>query len=320
MTLQNKTAVVFGGTGFVGRYIVQELAKKGVTIKVASRSPQSAYFLRTCGNVGQVVPVFCDYSDKSIDEAIKGCDIVVNCVGILYKKGKATFRKMHVELPRTIAKACKKHDVKRFVHISALGVQNSKSKYAKSKLAGEEEVQKAFPQAAILRPGVIFGAEDEFFNRFAGMMSYLPFLPLIGGKKTKLQPVYVCDIAEAAVKTIFGDEELQGRIYALGGPEVISLKEVYERIFEETGKSRPIISIPFWVAKIQAFFLQLLPGTPLLTVDQVRSLQTASIVKDDQRTFEDLGIKPTAMSLILPTYLNQYRNGGPFAEKNHIPV
>ncbi len=320
MTLQYKTACVFGGTGFVGRYIVQELARQGVTIKVVSRTPQSAYFLRPYGDVGQIVPVFCDYSDKSINDAVKGCDIVVNATGILYQTRKNSFKKIHTELPKFIAKACKKNDVKRFVHISALGVQETGSKYGRTKLAGEEAVLRHFPSAVILRPGVIFGKEDEFFNRFAKMMGFMPFMPLIGGNKPKFQPVYVCDVAEAAIKTIFGAEELQGRIYALGGPEVMGFKEVYNRISAETGRSRPMIKAPFWIAKSKGFFFQLLPGTPLLTVDQVRSLQTENVVREGQLSLQDLDIKPTATSLILPTYLHIYKQGGPYADKKHVSV
>ncbi len=317
---QLKTACVFGGTGFVGRYIVQELARKGVTIKIASRTPQSAYFLRPYGNVGQIVPVFCDYSEKSIINAVQGCDIVVNSTGILYQKGKNSFKKIHAELPKLIAKACKKNDVKRFVHLSALGVQEKGSKYGKSKLAGEEAILKNFPTAVILRPSVIFGREDDFFNRFAKMMGYMPFMPLVGGNKPKFQPVYVCDVANAAIKTIFGSDELQGRIYALGGPEKVGFKEVYDIISKETGRSKPMIKLPFWIAKIQGFFLQLLPGAPLLTVDQVRSLKNENVVKEGQLSFQDLDIKPTAMSVILPSYLSVYKEGGTYLDKKQVSV
>ena len=191
--MNNKTATVFGGTGFIGTQIVRELAKKGWTVKVATRIPESAYFLRTCGVVGQVVPFACDYNEsKSIAAAIHGADYVVNCIGLLYEKRKGDFERAHIDVPKDIAKACAKEGVERFVHVSSLGV-NADSKYGKTKLEGEKAVTKAFPQATILRPSVVFGPEDEFFNMFASLSRVAPCLPLIGGGHTKFQPVFVGD-------------------------------------------------------------------------------------------------------------------------------
>ena len=309
MNKQTQTACVFGGTGFLGRYIVQKLAREGVRIKIATRTPQSAYFLRPYGDVGQIVPVMCDYSQASIENMIEDCDIVVNCVGILYEKGKNSFKKIHTDLPSTIAKACRKHNVARFVHISALGVNSAGSKYAKSKLKGEEKVLSHFEKAAILRPSVVFGAEDEFFNRFAAMMRFLPFLPLIGGDKPVMQPVYVNDVAQAVHNVVFGDEVHQGRVYSLAGPEKMGFARIYGIIFEATNRWRPLVRLPFWLAKIQAFFLQLLPGAPLLTVDQVRSLQTPNILQEGQLSLTDLGITPTGHALIVPQYLKIFAKG-----------
>ncbi|MGE4312742.1 MAG: complex I NDUFA9 subunit family protein [Pseudobdellovibrionaceae bacterium] len=318
MSFEYKTACVFGGTGFLGRYVVQALARKGVTVKVATRTPQSAYFLRTYGVVGQIVPVFCDTSEDSIRKAVQGCDYVVNCVGILYESGKSTFDKIHRALPETIAKACAAEKVARLTQISALGIEESKSRYAKSKLAGEEAVKAAYPAASILRPSLIFGPEDNFFNKFARLAGVLPFLPLIGGGKTKFQPVYVADIADAVMETLTGPEELTGKTYALGGPEVVTFKDMMELMLKETERKAALISVPFFMAKIKAFFLKLVPGAPLLTIDQVRSLQSDNVVRDGQAGFAELGIVPTAMELIVARYLSAYRNGGRFSFKNKV--
>ena len=295
--------------------MVRELARRGIIVKVATRAPESAYFLRPCGVVGQVVPFVCDYSDpKSIAEAVKDADYVVNCVGILYERGKKrTFQKVHVDVAQEIAKACKKAGTGRFVHISALGCDKATSKYGQSKLAGEKAVLKAFPEATILRPSVIFGEGDEFFNMFAHLARFFPALPLIGGGKTRFQPVFVGDVADAVMAGL-DSADTGGKIYELGGPDIVSFKEVYELLFEYTGRRRALVSLPFPLAKIEAFFLNLLPK-PLLTPDQVESLKTDNVVGARALTLKDLGIKPKAMSLILPTYLESYRAGGRFAGK-----
>ena len=314
MALKNKIACVFGGTGFVGRQIVRELAERGFTVKVATRVPERAYFLKPAGNVGQIVPFQCNYKDEaSIAAAVEGSDMVVNCIGVLLEKGKAqSFKHAHVDIPTAIAKACKKHSVKSFVHISALGVDKATSKYAQSKLEGEKAVQSAYKAVTILRPSVIFGEGDSFFNMFAEMSRYAPALPLIGGGETKFQPVFVGDVADAAVIAL-SDETKQAQIYELGGPEVVTFKEIYERLFAYTGRRRALISLPFGVAKIQATFMSVLPNPPL-TRDQVESLKTDTIVTKGAKGFKDLGVTPKGMDVILPTYLETYRKGGRFAE------
>jgi uncharacterized protein YbjT (DUF2867 family) len=311
---QYKQACIFGGTGFIGRQIVRDLARQGYTIKVASRSPERAYFLRTAGNVGQVVPFVCDYGDEaSLRAAVKGCEVVINCVGILFEKGKSSFTRIHTELPRAIAKACATEKVARFVHISALGCDQAHSKYAKSKRNGEMAVLENFPRATILRPSVVFGVEDNFFNMFAKLSIVLPMLPLIGGGETKLQPVYVGDVADAVIAVIRLDTA-PGAIYELGGPEVLSFREIYHRLFRETGRKKMLISLPWGVASLQGKIMGLLPKPPL-TADQVETLKADNIVSGELPVFADLGIVPTGMDVILPTYLARYRPGGRFGDK-----
>jgi len=314
MARNYKTATVFGGTGFVGTQIVRELAKLDIIVKVATRVPERAYFLKPCGAVGQVVPVQCNYSDEaSIAEAVKGSDYVVNCIGVLFEKGSQTFKRAHVDIPAAIAKACKAEDVQSFVHISALAVERGSSQYAKSKTEGEEAVLKAYPRVSILRPSVIFGEDDEFFNMFAGMASVLPALPLIGGGETKFQPVYVGDVADAAIAAL-SDDKAAGQIYELGGPETLSFEEIYKKLFSYTGQNPILFPLPFGMAKFQAFFMGLLPKPPL-TRDQVESLKTDNVMNEGALGLQDLGITSTALDLILPKYLIRYRRGGRFGDK-----
>jgi len=313
-TDSHKMACVFGGTGFIGRQIVRALAKEGYIIKVATRVPERAYFLKTCGNAGQIVPFPCPSADEAaIRSAVRGCAVVVNCVGILYEKGKASFPKIHTEFPRSVAKACAAEKVGRFVHISALGCEESESKYGKSKLNGELAVLENFPKATILRPSVVFGAEDGFFNMFARLAILSPFLPLIGGGHTKFQPVYVGDVAASVVNAV-KSSATEGQIYELGGQEILSFRQIYERLFSQTGRTRTLVSVPFSMAKIQGCLLGLLPK-PLLTADQVESLKTDSIVTPSARTLADLGVTPTSLDIVLPTYLARFRPGGRFGDK-----
>lgn len=314
MTLDYKKACVFGGTGFVGRLIVGELARQGYIVKVATRVPERAYFLKTAGNVGQIVSFPCNYNDAgSIADAVRGCELVVNCIGILFEKGKSTFQKIHVDLPRAIGQACATQKVTRLIHLSALGCDSATSKYGKSKKDGEAALQQVFPAVTILRPAAIFGAEDNFFNMFARLSVVLPVLPLIGGGKTKLQPVYAGDVAAAVVSAAI-HEQTKGHLYELGGPDVVSFKELYARIFAQTKRPRTLVSLPWGIAKIQGCMMSLLPN-PMLTVDQVESLKTDSIVSVNALTFRDLGMVPSAMEGILPTYLARFQPGGRFGDK-----
>ena len=314
MSKDYTTATVFGGTGFIGTQVVRELAKRDIIVKVATRVPERAYFLKPSGAVGQIVPVACNYGDEdSVAKAIKGSDIIINCIGVLFEKGSQTFQKAHVDIPKSIAKAAKKAGVESFVHISALACERGTSQYAKSKLAGEKEILSKFPNATILRPSVVFGEDDKFFNMFAKMAKILPALPLIGEGQTKFQPVYVGDVADAVMAAIDNDDA-QGQIYELGGPETLSFEEIYKKMFSYTGQSPLLIPLPFSIAKMQAFFMGVLPKPPL-TRDQVESLKTDNVMNDDALGLKDLGIAPTGLDIILPTYLTRYRRGGRFGDK-----
>ncbi|MEZ5918394.1 MAG: complex I NDUFA9 subunit family protein [Alphaproteobacteria bacterium] len=312
MSHQNPTATIFGGTGFVGRQIVRELASRGFTVKIATRAPESAYFLKPCGTVGQIVPLAVNYADpESIARALSNTDIAVNCIGILYEKRRGAFNRVHTELAGRIAQACRDQGVRRLVHISALGVDQAHSRYARTKLAGEQAVLDAFPTATILRPGVIFGPDDHFFNKFAELSRYLPALPLIGGGKTRLQPVYVGDVADAAIAAIEKPtKDVQGHIFELGGPDIVTFRDVYEKMFAATGRRRRLVSLPFALAKIDAFFLGLIPGEPLLTCDQVETLKTDSIVTEGRPGLAELGVTPHGMDAVLPIYLERFCEGG----------
>jgi uncharacterized protein YbjT (DUF2867 family) len=309
-----KTACVFGGSGFVGRQVVRELARRGYIIKVATRAPEKAYFLKTAGNVGQIVPLACDYSDAaSLQKAVRGCDVVINCTGILFEKGKNTFQRVHVDAPKAIAKACQDEKVARFVHLSALGCDLSLSQYGKSKRTGEASIFGVNPTATIVRPAVIFGAEDEFFNMFARLSMVSPVLPLIGGGKTKMQPIYVGDVAKA-VAVILGHDQTAGKTFELGGPEILTFKDIYARLFAHTRRPRCLVTMPWGLAKAQGSILSILPN-PLLTADQVESLKTDSVVGPQALSLKDLGIEAEGMDAILPTYLARYRPGGRFGDK-----
>lgn len=309
-----KKACVFGGSGFVGRQVVRELAALGYIVKVASRVPERAYFLKTAGNVGQIVPFACNYADEaSLAHAVAGCDVVVNCIGILAEKGKCGFDKIHRDLPAALGRACAAENVSRFIHISALGCDRATSKYGKSKIAGEVALLQAFPAATVLRPSIIFGADDGLFNRFARLSVISPALPLIGGGTTKFQPVYVGDVADAVIAAISNDEA-QGKIYELGGPRVLTFRQIFEEMFAQTRRPRVLVSLPWGLAKFQGAVLGLLPYPPL-TADQVESLKTDAIVAQGALSFADLGLVPSGMEAILPSYLARYRPGGRFGDK-----
>lgn len=305
-----RTVTIFGGSGFIGRYIVQKFAHKGDTIRIAVRNPIAANFLKPLGEVGQITPVQASvHSPQQIKKAIQGADIVINLVGILYEKRHQTFEAIHVEGARAVAEIAFKEGVQRLLHMSALGANlKSRSRYASTKARGEEEVLKHFPQTTIFRPSVVFGPEDAFLNRFAEMARFSPFLPLIGGGKTRFQPIYVGDVAEGFLKASL-KTETRGNLYELGGPAIYTFKELMEYLLGTIHRKRALIPLPFPLAKVMATFAQFLP-TPPLTPDQVELLKTDSVVSPQSLKAENLGIREHAMEAIAPSYLSRYRSKG----------
>jgi uncharacterized protein YbjT (DUF2867 family) len=303
---------VFGGSGFIGRYVVQRLARDGWTIRVAVRHPARAGFLKPLGNIGQITPLCVPLQDPdAVAAALSGADAAVNLVGILFESGRQRFQAVQAEGAGTIASAAAAAGVGSLVHLSAIGAApDSPSAYARSKAEGEAAVRAAFPEAVILRPSVVFGPEDSFFNRFAEMARFSPALPLIGGGRTRFQPVYVGDVAQAAV-TALTDPDCRGKLYELGGPKVYSFRELMELLLKAIGRKRALVNLPFGLARLQATFLELLPKPPL-TRDQVTLLRSDNVVSPDALTLRDLGIEATAPEAVIPTYLDRYRPGGRF--------
>ena len=311
--MKPRVVTVFGGSGFIGRHLVKRLAEGGWRVRIATRNPSDALFLKTAGAVGQIVPIFANVrDDRSVAAALDGSDDVVNLVGILYESGRQTFTAVHEQAAGRIAKAARQAGAGRMIQLSAIGAApESRSRYARSKAAGERAVLDAFPDATILRPSIVFGPEDDFFNRFASMARLSPFLPLIGGGRTRFQPVYVGDVAAAATACL-ERAEAKGRTYELGGPTVYSFRQLMELLLKTIERDRALVTIPWPVAGLQAAVLGLLPK-PLLTRDQLAQLRSDNVVAEDALTLADLGIEPTAAEVILPTYLERFRVGGRFA-------
>ena len=310
--MKNQLVTVFGGSGFLGRHTVRALARAGYRIKVATRHPNRAFFLRPLGTVGQIDFVKCDVADAdAVAQALLGADAVVNLTGILFQSGQ-TFEDVQADGAANIASAAAAAGVGALVHVSAIGADTeSDSAYAVTKAEGEVAVREAFPNAVILRPSIIFGPEDGFFNKFAEMARYFPALPLIGGGKTRFQPVFVGDVAQAILA---GLSRQDGRTYELGGPVSYSFKELMQLILRETGRKRALVPVPFGIAFLKAAFLQLLPN-PLLTVDQVRLLKKDNVVSATAPGLADLGIAPTSAEAVIPSYLWRYRAKGEYADQ-----
>ncbi len=305
---------VFGGSGFIGRHVVRLLAQSGARIRVAVRHPNEALFLKPMGDVGQIQLLQTNIRvPASVDRAVDGAGAVVNLVGILNPTWKQKFDAVHHIGAQAIAVASARAGARRLVHISAIGADaDSSSAYARSKAAGEDSVRAALKGATILRPSVAFGPEDSFFNRFAAMAQISPVLPLIGGGKTRFQPVYVADVAAAAVKAAL-EPGFEGQTFELGGPEVLSFRGILELICAETGRRRALVPYPAALAKINAWFLQMLPN-PLLTVDQVRLLAIDNVVSKDMPGFDAFGIVPTPIEAVVAGYLDRFRVAGRFTE------
>ncbi|MBM3611978.1 MAG: complex I NDUFA9 subunit family protein, partial [Alphaproteobacteria bacterium] len=309
---------IFGGSGFVGRYVARRMAQAGWRVRVAVRRPNEAIFVRTYGVPGQVEPVACNIrDDASVAAALSGAEACVNCVGILAEAGANRFDAVHAEGAGRIARAAAAAGVGRLVHVSAIGADpEGPSAYAQSKAAGEAAVRAAFPAAVILRPSIIFGPEDQFFNRFAAMTRSSPVLPVVGGA-TRFQPVHVDDVAAAAEHAIRAGAA--PGIYELGGPEALSFADLMRRMLVEIRRRRIVLDLPFWVARpiatvldgVQAATLGLVRNG-MLTRDQLRSLGRDNVVAADARGLADLGVAPTPMSAVLPGYLWRHRPAGQF--------
>ncbi|MGJ4902033.1 complex I NDUFA9 subunit family protein [Bradyrhizobium sp. HKCCYLS2058] len=311
---------VFGGSGFVGRNVVRALAKRDYRIRVAVRRPELAGHLQPLGRVGQIHAVQANlrYPD-SVASAMRDSHVAINLVGILTESGAQTFDAVQAEGATTVAKAAAAAGA-RMVHVSAIGADpESASSYARAKAAGEAAVLAAVPEAVIMRPSVVFGPEDQFTNRFAGLARISPFLPLIGGGETKMQPVYVGDVASAVADAVDG-KALPGATYELGGPEVLSFREILKIILEITDRDRALLPVPFGLAKLKATFLQFAPGPLKLTPDQVELLRHDNVVSEAAKaaglTFQGLGITPDSLEAVAPQYLWRFRPAGQFQRKN----
>jgi uncharacterized protein YbjT (DUF2867 family) len=315
--MQPDLVTVIGGSGFIGRYAVRELARRGMRVRAAVRHPHQAGFLRPMGNVGQVQVVQANVRHAgSIARAVEGADAVVNLVGILYQSGHQDFESVQARGAETVARAAAAAGARRLVHVSAIGADRlSESAYARTKGEGEAAVRRAVPSACILRPSIVFGPEDDFFNRFAAMARIAPALPLIGGGRTRFQPVYVGDVAAAIAVAVTSDAAV-GQTFELGGPRVYTFREILELVLAETRRRRPLVNLPFGIAKLLAGLSQaayaLTPWNPPLTVDQVELLKHDNVVAPTARTLADLGIPPTPAELVIGEWLARFRRQGQF--------
>jgi len=314
---------VFGGSGFLGKQVVRALAKKGWRIRVAVRKPAIAYDLKPMGDVGQIQVVRCDVRKESdIARALEGASACVNLVGILHQTVGISFDALHRQAATWMAEICKSRGIRNFVEVSALGANpDAASKYASTKGKAELAVKKAIPSAVILRPSVMFGAQDSFFTSLAGQVKLFPVMPAIGGANNTFQPVYVGDVAAAVAKTL-GNTDAYGKTYELGGPEVFAFKDLIKYVGEEVHAPRPLVWMPVPVARmigvvgdIQSWVKGMLPvvPAPLLTTDQVLQLANNNVVAKGAKGLKDLDIAPTAIESIVPTYLWRFRKNGQFA-------
>ncbi|PRY24518.1 NADH dehydrogenase [Aliiruegeria haliotis] len=313
----SKLVTIFGGSGFVGRYVARRMAKEGWRVRVATRVPDECLFVRTYGEVGQVEPVACNIRDEtSVAAAVQDADAVINCVGILAETRKNSFGAVQVDGAERVARLSAEAGVSSMVQISAIGADaGSDSEYSRTKAEGEAAVLRHMPNAVILRPSIIFGPEDEFFNRFAKMSRFGPVLSIIGAD-TKFQPVYVDDVARAAASAAMG--EVEPGIYELGGPDVATFRELMEQMLEIIRRKKLINNVSFGMARMMAGAFGLVEKISFglvdapLTVDQVKNLARDNVVSEGARGFEDIGIRPVAMSAILPEYLWRFRPSGQY--------
>ena len=312
MQNNQKIIAIFGAGGFLGKHLMRELTKLDYRVKVATRNPYLKGYLKPLGSPGQIELFRTNIFDQeSVKQVLKNCDLAINLVGILHETRKQKFNQIHSQFPHLLSNLCNELGTKNLIHVSALGVrERHTSQYMQSKLQGEKNIQDNFKPSVILRPSVVFGPEDKFFNTFASIAQFSPVLPLIGGGKTKFVPIYVGDVAKAVVKTL-DLNNAEPEIYELGGPKNYSFKELMEILLIEIKKKRFLIPIPFGMAKFQSHFLQIM-SNPLLTPDQVEMLKYNNIVSGDYPTLKDLGVSGTPIHSILPKYIYRFRTGGQF--------
>jgi len=312
MQNNQKIIAIFGAGGFIGKYLIRELTKLEYRIKIATRNPYLKGYLKPLGNPGQIELFKTNiFNSEDVNRVLENCDLAINLVGILYETKKQKFSHIHSQFPYLLSNLCNEMGIKNLVHISALGIkERHPSHYMQSKLQGEKNIKDNFKFSVILRPSIVFGPEDKFFNTFASIAQFSPFLPLVGGGKTKFAPIYVGDVAKAIVKAIELNNS-EPKIYELGGPKNYSFKELMEILLIEIKKKRLLIPIPFGVAKFQSYFLQMM-SNPLLTPDQVELLKHNNIISGDHPALKDLGITGTSIQSILPKYVYRFRTGGQF--------
>ena len=319
----DRLITIIGGSGFVGRHIVRALARRGYRIRVACRRPDLAGHLQPLGNTGQIMMVQANVRyPASLAAACEGAYAVINLTGVLYSAGAQSFDAVHAFGAEASAKAAKAAKARLFIQMSAIGAdENSPADYARSKAEGEKRARAAFPGVIVLRPSIVFGPEDSFFNRFASMARFSPFLPLIGGGETRFQPVFAGDVGEAVARLV-DRGEADGNTYELGGPETLSFKQLMQFTLDTIGRTRALLPLPWGLAKLQAAVLGLLPK-PLLTSDQVELLRTDNVVSEaarrEGRTLEGLGVTPRGIEGIVPGYLYRYRKAGQFTAPRGMP-
>ena len=312
MQNNQKIIAIFGAGGFIGKHLMRQLTNLDYRIKVATRNPYLRGYLKPLGNPGQIELFKTNiFNEEDVRKVLKNSDFVINLVGILYETRKQKFKYLHSHFPYLLTNLCNELKIKNLVHVSALGVKaKHPSEYMQSKFEGERNIKENFKSSVILRPSIVFGPEDKFFNTFASLAQFSPFIPLIGGGKTKFAPIYVGDVAKAIVKVLELNKS-EPTIYELGGPKNYSFKELMEILLNEIKKRRFLINIPFGFAKFQSYFLQMMPN-PLLTPDQVELLKHNNVVSGDYPTLKDLGVIGTPIQNILPKYIYRFRTGGQF--------
>lgn len=313
MSFRYQVVTIFGGSGFIGRHLIRRFSREGAVVRVVSRHPGLASFTKLSGAVGQIAPISADLTnDESVARAIHGSDVVINLVGTMHPRGKWDFKTVHVDGAARIARIARAEGVRHLVHLSALGAKSlSNSVYARTKAEGEDAVLEAFPDATILRPSIVFGPEDRFFNKFAAMAQLAPALPLIGGGATRFQPVYVGDVAEAVHAAVVR-EDTRGQTYELGGPRTYSFKELLEITLSAIRRQRLLLPLPWSAAATLGGVLGCIPLiTPALTRDQVELLRDDNVVSGNTGTFADLGITElSSVEVVVPTYLSRFVVGG----------